>query len=216
MDAAAVALLDGDGALRRGMSSTSAASHAREDAAEILSGREYRGTDLPDPLRSPLERLTDLAQDAFASFDAALPGGPAVAWLVIGLAIVLVAAAVASRWARRHEAAEQRRVVAGRVERQDPRALLAEAEDAERAGELERAIRLRFRAGLLDLHLRDVVALRSATPNAEISRKLRSPTFDGLATTFDAVAYGGREPAPGDVATAREDWPKVRIEAAAR
>jgi hypothetical protein len=53
-------------------------------------------------------------------------------------------------------------------------------------------------------------------PTGEISRSLRSPTFDGLAGTFEEVAYGGRTPEQGEVAEARDGWPRVRREVGAR
>ena len=50
-------------------------------------------------------------------------------------------------------------------------------------------------------------------PVTEVScRYLRSARFDDLATTFDAVAYGGRPADPPDLETARREWPRVVAE----
>ena len=38
---------------------------------------------------------------------------------------------------------------------------------------------------------------------------MRSEDFDRLASTFDDVVYGGREPLADDVKEARERWPAV-------
>ena len=34
-------------------------------------------------------------------------------------------------------------------------------------------------------------------------------SFDDLARTFEAVAYGGRDASPPDLDTARREWPQV-------
>ena len=47
-------------------------------------------------------------------------------------------------------------------------------------------------------------------------REVRIPTFDELARTFEAVAYGGEAAQPPDVATARREWPHVLDEARRR
>ena len=43
-----------------------------------------------------------------------------------------------------------------------------------------------------------------------------SPTLAGLVDGFEAVAYGGRPAEPEDVRDARDGWPRVPGEAAAR
>ncbi|MDQ1521225.1 MAG: hypothetical protein QOI55_2298, partial [Actinomycetota bacterium] len=93
--------------------------------------------------------------------------------------------------------------------REDPAGLERLADDAERQGDLERALRLRFRAGLLRLDERGVIRYRPSLTTGEVRRLLGSATFDELAARFEEVAYG-RDPAvPGDVATARSNWPRV-------
>jgi len=96
------------------------------------------------------------------------------------------------------------------------RALLRAAEEAEARGDLGAALRLRFRAGVADLAARDLVPARASTGMAELERRLRSPTFTGLARRFEEVAYGGRAAQGDDVAAAREGWPRVRQEVGER
>ena len=90
---------------------------------------------------------------------------------------------------------------------EDPRALDRRADAAEAAGDLEAALRLRFRAGLLRLDARGAIEFRPSISTYEVRRTLHAEDFDALAATFDDVVYGGRPPAPDDVAAARERWP---------
>jgi hypothetical protein len=93
--------------------------------------------------------------------------------------------------------------------RENPSALEREADAAERAGDLERALRLRFRAGLLRLDERGAIRYRPSLTTGELRQLLGSATFDDLAARFEQVVYG-REPAePADVEAARNDWPRV-------
>ncbi|HWT94477.1 MAG TPA: DUF4129 domain-containing protein [Solirubrobacteraceae bacterium] len=189
-----------------------AADEARREAREILDGRAYQDTDLPRPLEGPFQRLGELVQDAFGWLTDTLPGGGITAWALIAAALLLFGVWLAARVTRRQVAQQVARAERALTEEQDPRALLRAAEDAERGGDLTLALRLRFRAGLLDLDRRGLLDLRPAMPTGEIARALRSPTFDGLARAFEEVAYGGRAATAQDVAAAREGWPKVREE----
>ena len=101
-------------------------------------------------------------------------------------------------------------------ERRSAAQLLREAERAERAGDLDAAVRLRFRAGLLDLDSRELIELRPALTNRELLRDVPSPTLAGLVDGFESVAYGGRPAAEGDVRSARDGWPRVPEEAGSR
>jgi hypothetical protein len=114
-----------------------------------------------------------------------------------------------------------RRVLSGRVRaseaaaaaagspHEDARALERRADAAEAAGDLETALRLRFRAGLLRLDERGAIEFRPSISTHEVRRALRSEDFDSLAATFDDVVYGGRPPAADDLSSARERWPRV-------
>ncbi len=90
-----------------------------------------------------------------------------------------------------------------------PAALERDAIEAERRGEHELALRLRFRAGLLRLDERGAIELRPSLPTGEVSRKLHSDDFDRLAADFDSVVYGGRPAEAEDVEAARRGWDSV-------
>ncbi len=105
---------------------------------------------------------------------------------------------------------------AGGAQPEDPAAYEREADSAEAAGDLERAVRLRFRAGLLRLGQRGVIRYRPSLTTNEVRRLLGSETFDDLATRFEEVAYGGRDAEAADVRVARESWPRVLDDARRR
>jgi len=117
------------------------------------------------------------------------------------------------RLARRRVGAEA--VAAGRARRgsEDPAELEREADEAEKAGDFEKAVRLRFRAGLLRLGRANVVRIRPSIRTYEVRRALRNPRFDRLARDFDEIVYGERVPVAADGATARTEWPRVVEEA---
>ena len=105
---------------------------------------------------------------------------------------------------RRRRAPAPRRQRRGE-ESEDPDELERAADAAERDGRLDDALRLRFRAGLLRLGDRGAIRYRPSVTTDEVRRALGSETFDELARTFEAVAYGGRDAAPPDVDAARRD-----------
>jgi hypothetical protein len=192
------------------------ASAARRDARTILAERRFREHELPRPLRRPLEWLsgrlrpvTDALRCAVDRLADPLPGGRSTFWLLVSAALLAVAALLAARVVRRRArvAVERARTVAaGPV---DPRRLEREAEMAERRGDLERALRLRFRAGLLRLQRAEVVPPRDSLTSGDVARRLRSPEFDRLAAAFDEVVYGGRDAEAADLDAARRGWPRV-------
>jgi Domain of unknown function (DUF4129) len=189
------------------------ADAARRQAHEILSQRRYRGSSVPRPLHGALvwlgEKLAPLARPVHWLGDH-IPGGDAVVWAILGALVVLAAALLAGRTAQRRGG---RRLERGERERLpsrvDPAQLERAADEAERAGDLERALRLRFRAGLLRLGRARVIPLRESVTSGEVRRILRLRDFDLLARTHDEVVYGGRPPSPDDTAHARETWPRV-------
>ncbi|HUZ15327.1 MAG TPA: hypothetical protein VMU72_04010 [Gaiellaceae bacterium] len=189
---------------------------ARAQARQILSERRFHGSHLPRPFHGVLSWLARHLHFAvrfwnWLSFEV---GGVGHLWLILGAIAVAVAVYFALGLARRrtgYEAAasEGRR----RVGEEDPGALERAAEDAERRGDLVAALRLRFRAGLLRLGRARVLPLRPSLRTREARRLLRNPRFDRLADDFDEVVYGGRNPVPDDVATARSEWPRLLEEA---
>lgn len=197
------------------------ADSAREQARDVLRQKRFSPTSVPSPLRSLRERigraLRSLGRplrDAYDRVAGWLPGGPLLLAALLAVAVIGLGAALASRAGRRLAAApagagpggdEREAMSAARLRRR--------AEEAERGGRLDEALRLRFRAGLVDLHGRELIELRPALTNRELLREVRSPTLVTLVDGFEAVAYGGRPAVVEDVASAREGWPLVAEEA---
>jgi len=192
-------------------------AQAREQAREILSERRFQDSDVPRPFARPLnwlgERIEDVGTwfaDRFRDIDASLPGGSWVVWLVIG-ALVAVLAVVVSRSMIR------RRAVAGygpgglreSPPPLDPAALERDAEAAERNGDFEAAVRLRFRAGVGRLERGRRLEPGGLRTTGAISWVLDSDAFDTLGADFDDIVYGSRTADADDVRAARSGWTAV-------
>ncbi|MEA2168491.1 MAG: hypothetical protein QOF76_1791 [Solirubrobacteraceae bacterium] len=189
------------------------ASAAREQAREILAEKRYRPTDVPRPFKKPLDWLGDRLNSVGDWFgrriddlDGVLPGGGWVVWAVIGLGVAVTAFVIARSAIGRSVSGLGRSAGTG-VARVDPADLEHEAAEAERAGDFEHAVRLRFRAGVLRLERGE------GETTGEIAASLESPVFDALGADHDAIAYGGRPAGSQDADTARSDWPRVVEEA---
>ena len=199
------------------------AGRAREQARDVLAQRRFQPTSVPTPLRGVREQiggwLRSLGRpfvDAFNWVAGWLPGGRSVLWALLAGLVLGAAAVLATRaGARRRLAAGGGGDRDGTSERLSAAQLLREAERAERAGDLDAALRLRFRAGLVELDSRELIELRPALTNRELLREVPSPTLEGLVEGFEAVAYGGQPAAAGDVRSARDGWPRVPGEAKA-
>lgn len=186
---------------------------ARREAQAILDDRRYEGTELPKPLEGVIDWLAERlrpVKDAFDAVAARLPGGRSTLWTIIAALVVGLAALVAWRVSRRGlpGGVEGGRVRIGDAT-VDPGELERAADEAEREGDLELALRLRFRAGLLRLHRAKAIAVPESVTTREVRRRLRSSEFDRVAATFDRVVYGGKEPEPADAEEARSLWPAV-------
>lgn len=194
-------------------------AQAREEARRILSERRFHGTSVPRPFHSFFSWLARHLHFLARAFDwvAARIGGQKVLWTLIAVLVLGVTALVARQLARRRVAVEARGLGwrgGGRGGRgEDPAELEGLADEAERRGDLELALRLRFRAGLLRLGRARALPLRSSLRTREARRALRSPRFDRLARDFDEVVYGRRSPSTADLETARAEWPRVVAEA---
>jgi hypothetical protein len=184
---------------------------AREQARAILDDRRFRHDPAPRPFRGPLrwigDRLSPVGHLLKDAFDAV----PGIAWLALGITAFLLLVA----WILRRRGRTPRRVAGaadahtGNTAAEDPAVLEREADAAAAAGDLERAIRLRFRAGLLRLGARHTIEYRPSLTTSEVRVLLGNATFDQLARTFEEVAYGGAPASAPDVETARTAWPKV-------
>jgi Domain of unknown function (DUF4129) len=189
------------------------ADRAREQAQEILGERRFHETELPRPLERPLEWLGDRLRpigEAIGDAVDALPGPPGVVWLVLAGLVLAASLAVALRLIRtRAPGARWPSGAAADGRPLDAAALEREAEEAERAGELERALRLRFRAGVLRLAERRLLDDPASVTTGRLVRRLRSDEFAHAARAFDEVVYGRRAPTVDDVRLAREGWRAV-------
>ncbi len=194
---------------------------ARRDAQHILSDRRFRSRPTPRPLRGPLRWLGDRIESVFGPLGRVFGLVPGWVWLVaLGLAIAAIAvlAWIVTRQRRRRAtrapAAKVDRVAPEDVE--GPSDLERAADAAERDGDLARALRLRFRAGLLRLGDRGAIRYRPSVTTGEVRHTLGSRRFDDLAGTFEAVTYGGRTADRPDVDASRREWPYVLEEAERR
>jgi len=189
-----------------------AAEEERREAREVLAERRFHGAELPRPFAGPLEWLgekLDPVIDWINDRGTVLPGGPAVLWTFLAALVMLLAAALASVSIRRRTLAIERARAAKLPPADDPRALEREAERAEREGDWERAVRLRFRAGLLRLDRRRVIVYRPSLTTGEVARATGSPAFREVGERFDAIAYGGRPAEREDAEHARRTWAEV-------
>jgi hypothetical protein len=188
-------------------------AEAREEAQRILAERRFNETELPRPLRGPLEWLGDRLQpigDLIGRLVEPLPGGNSVAWLILAAAVLFVAAVVATRLVRRRGPAAGRSLGRGRAPHSpDAATLEREAEAAEGAGDLERALRLRFQAGILRLVERRELDDPEPVTTGALVRRLRSDAFATGARSFDEVVYGRRTPTRDDVRRVRDGWRAV-------
>ena len=196
------------------------AARARAQARDVLSQRRFQPTELPSPLRSVRERVGSALRSAGAPFERAfnwfagwLPGGRPVLLALLAAAVLAAAALLAARMAARRPAAPSAGAAGSPADRVSAARLRQEAERAERRGDLEAALRLRFRAGLVELDSRELIELRPALTNHELLRAVSSPTLASLVDCFEAVAYGGRPAVARDVEQARDGWPRVVEEA---
>lgn len=187
-------------------------AEARAEAHRILAERRFHGTSIPRPLHGVLHwigRHLHFLQ-RFWTWLANLVGGRDALWTIVGVAVVALAAWALVRLARRRGRAD--RLAAARAAAEhgmDPDELERLAVEAEHRGDLEIALRLRFRAGLLRLARARVLPARPSLRTREARRVLRDPRFDRLARDFDEIVYGQRPARPADVRIAREEWPLV-------
>jgi hypothetical protein len=191
---------------------------ARDAARNILSDDRFKRSTGPRPLRKPLESASDKLRPVWEWIVNAILFVPWYVWVAVGAGILaLFVAYILGAVRRRAASAPVARTRARGFdddESEDPDELERYADEAEREGDLARAIRLRFRAGLLRLGARGAIEYRPSVTTGEVRRELHSDTFDDLATTFEGVAYGEQVAAPPDVDEARRGWPRVLEETA--
>ena len=204
-------------ALAAAQGAAASATGAGDRAQRILEERRFQPEPTPRPFRRLLEWLRAPVREAGEAIGrtveflaSPLPGGESTFWFLLALLVCTAAAVVATRMARRRSAvAVERARRSGSGPKLDPRRLEREAADAERRGDLELALRLRFRAGLIRLGLARAIPLRDSLTTGDVRRRLEQPEFDRLAAAFDEVVYGRRAPVQTDVEDARAGWPRV-------
>ena len=199
-------------------------AEAREDARRILDGRRYNAPEPPRPLRGVLRKLGEWLRALVRPIADRWPdigGVPAPVQGLLAAAVLAVAVVVATRLVRRRTAQavgeeEGRRRRGDRGVALDPDVLEREADHAERRGDLDTALRLRFRAGLVRLDAAGAIKLRPSLTTGEVRRHVRSDALRELTAAFEAVAYAGDPAGPDDVAAARREWPRVLAEVGRR
>jgi hypothetical protein len=189
------------------------ADQAREQAREILAEERFHESELPRPLHGVLEWIGDRLEpiaDAVGRAVGVVPGSDNAAWLLVAV-LALVGALLVGLWLIRARGPGVSRVRPGHRADGPPDAatLELEADGAERAGDLERALRLRFRAGVLRLAERRMLEDPSSATTGALARRLRSEQFALAAIAFDEVVYGRRVPTTDDARLAREGWQAV-------
>lgn len=192
---------------------------ARRAARHILSDGRFRSSSTPRPLRGPLRWVGDRLATVFGPIGRFLERVPGVIWISVLLAVVALIVVLGVRARRRLSTRAPAAKGGGapvEAEDEDADALERAADEAERDGDLARAVRLRFRAGLLRLGDKGAIRYRPSVTTGEVRRTLSSTTFDDLAGTFEAVTYGGRTAAQPDVDNARRAWPRVLEETGRR
>ena len=185
---------------------------ARDQAREILGGRRYKPADVPRPFEGALEWLGDRLRpigDFFSRITESLAGRVALAAVLAGVVAVVALLVARRRAATSAAGGETGRGRRSAEQHADPGRLEREADAAERRGDLDAALRLRFRAGLLRLDRAGAIQFRPSITTGQVARRLRLRVFDDLAITFDAVAYGGRPASVVDLQSARAEWPRV-------
>jgi hypothetical protein len=196
---------------------TGGSDAARDAARAILAEHRFHVAAVPRPLHGVLQAIGQaldsplrLLGDLFDALASVIPGGPVgtailVGTIALGLAIVTARQRVTRRLQTAGLAAGSGAggVAPGAAELERAAAV------AERERRFDDAVRLRFRAGLLRLADRDLVAFEPSMSNSAIARALRSRRFERLAHSFDEIVYGGRSARTEDVDAARSEWPAL-------
>jgi hypothetical protein len=178
------------------------AETARQQAAAILAARRFGDEPVANPSAGALDSLgralSRLASDA--------PGGPVAFWGVVGAFVLVLTGWGVRRTMRRLEPLAAASATRAGIPADTPESLEKRAAEAERQGAFADAVRLRFRAGLLQLGSRKLIDYNPAVLTSDVAHRLHSPQFDALATSFERIAYGGATAGADDATAAREGW----------
>jgi hypothetical protein len=206
--------------------SSSFSDSARQQAQHILSQPPYRTTpsNPPRPLAGVLHALGRALNAAFGhpaqwiyhhvllhighGFRSTFGGFWVVVLGVIAVGLGVVVGIAVVRRRTLVSTGKSALGLTGVID-ENPDDIDERASAAEESGDHETAVRLRFRAGLLRLQAKGLVANQTAQTARQLSATLHSPTFDALAGRHEVIVYA-RDPATSDdSATARRDWPRV-------
>lgn len=204
------------------------AAAARHEAQTILSRPPYQSSPPPRPLAGVLHAIGHGIDVVFGSLarwlyhHLLLKGAHGFHllfggwWLVaLGVLACVLGALLALVLVRRRTRVGS----AGEPESQqssskaDPSELEQRADGAERAGDFETAVRLRFVAGLLRLQRRGLVDNSAARTGRQVAPTLHSLTFNQLVDSHERIAYAGQPASASDSVAARDGWPRVLAEA---
>ncbi len=204
------------------------AAEARRQARQILSGSQYQTR--PErsfrPLAGVLAAIGRFFDRVFGPLWRFLddhlfhPVGNSVFdlfgdwWPLLVLALALVAGIALGRIIIKRRALPARRLPgqSSRPASQDPETLERLADQAELDGDLEVAVRLRFRAGVIRLERMGAVDRGPTRTDRELSGSLRSATFDALAADLESIVYGGAPATEQQAADALSGWRRVAVE----
>jgi hypothetical protein len=192
-------------------------SDAAQEAASILEGRRFQEPEVPRPFAGVLrtiggwlEPLSDPLSEWWAWVADSMPAQLVIAGLVFAGALLVSVRLVGRRGAQAVRRSLAMGVDAGGL---DPDQLEREAAEAEKAGDLDHAVRLRFVAGVLRLDRAGLIAYRPSVTTGQLKAMVGSASFARLAGAFDEIAYGGRPAEAFDVEAAKQTWPRVLAEA---
>jgi hypothetical protein len=188
------------------------AAAARDAARAILRQSRFHEPPVPRPLAGVLRAVA-------RAFDGLLGGihigtasvdVPADVLIAIGVVIVAASAATLASMGVRGQLREVREAArkataTGRSAAQ----LEAAAAAAERGGDFDRAIRLRFEAGLTALADQGSISRPAVLRAGQLRSRLRSPLFEQLNANFERVAYGGQHASADQAAAARAGWTQL-------
>ena len=139
---------------------------------------------------------------------------------ILGIAVVIVAlgALIWHLVGQRVAEAERspKKTKKALPDRHLPKDLEQVADNAAAAGDYEGAIRIRFQAGLIRLEKAGVLEYQEQLTSGHVAGLLHNDQFDGIAESFDAVAYGARTANADDYQHAAQTWPIVISEAGKR
>jgi hypothetical protein len=206
------------------------AASARHQARQILSGSQYQTR----PERSfrpfagvlgaigrffhrvfaPLWRF--LVDHLFHPVSGPLSDVLGNWWPLLVLFVALIAGVLVGRIVIKRRSVRSRTVAREitDAEFEDPDGLDVMARQAELDGDMQAAVRLRFRAGVIRLERMGVINRAPTLTDRELSRSLRSDTFDALASDLESIVYGGATATEQQAADALSGWSKITLEVA--